>query len=363
MSQLFEPLAFARGPAMKNRFMLAPLTNQQSHADGTLSDAEFRWLTMRADGGFGVTMTCASHVQEQGQGFPGQLGIFSDVHIPGLTRLASAIRAAGSIAVTQLHHAGMRSPAGLIGQPPVAPSDDAETGARALTTGEVETLAEDFILAAIRAEKAGFDGVELHGAHGYILSQFVSPETNRRDDRYGGSLENRTRIVRDIIAGIRARCRRDFSLGIRLSPERFGLRLPEMRDVAGELMASGELDYVDMSLWDVFKEPADAEYKGRRLMSWFTDIPRHNTRLGVAGKIVTGSDAARVLEEGADFAIVGRSAILHHDFPDRVAADPGFRPASLPVSRAWLKAEGLSERFIDYMGNWKGFVADAEPVS
>jgi 2,4-dienoyl-CoA reductase-like NADH-dependent reductase (Old Yellow Enzyme family) len=363
MSRLFEPLVFARGPAMKNRFMLAPLTNQQSHADGTLSDEEFRWLTMRAEGGFGLTMTCASHVQAQGQGFPGQLGIFSDAHLPGLTRLASTIRAAGSIAVTQLHHAGMRSPAALIGHPPVAPSDDAETGARALTTGEVETLAEDFIRAAERAEKAGFDGVELHGAHGYILCQFISPESNRRDDRYGGSLENRTRIVRDIIAGIRKRCREDFSLGIRLSAERFGVRLPEMRDFAAELMASGDLDYIDMSLWDVFKEPADAQYKGRRLMSWFADIPRHETRLGVAGKIVAGRDAARVVEEGADFAIVGRSAILHHDFPKRVAADPDFKPVGLPVSRAWLNAEGLSEAFIGYMGNWKGFVAETEPVS
>src|ERR1700678_3526412 len=89
MSRLFEPLSFVRGPAMKNRFMLAPLTNTQSHADGTLSDEEFRWLTMRAEGGFGLTMTCAEHVQAHGQGFPGQLGIFSDAHIPNLTRLAS----------------------------------------------------------------------------------------------------------------------------------------------------------------------------------------------------------------------------------------------------------------------------------
>ena len=92
MSRLFEPLSFVRGPAMKNRFMLAPLTNLQSHEDGRLSDEEFRWLTMRAEGGFGLTMTCAAHVQAQGQGFPGQLGIFSDAHLPGLTRLASTIR-------------------------------------------------------------------------------------------------------------------------------------------------------------------------------------------------------------------------------------------------------------------------------
>src|SRR5512138_2565032 len=96
---LFAPLSFTRGPGMKNRFMLAPLTNLQSHADGRLSDDEFRWLELRARGGFGLTMTCASHVQRQGQGFPGQLSVFADLHLEGLTRLAAAIKAAGSLAL------------------------------------------------------------------------------------------------------------------------------------------------------------------------------------------------------------------------------------------------------------------------
>src|SRR5262249_53699004 len=106
MTSLFEPLTLKRGPAWRNRFMLAPLTNTQSHADGVLSEDEFRWLTMRARGGFGLTMTCASHVQRQGQGFPGQLGVWDDRHLDGLTRLAAAIKAQGSHSVVQLHHAG-----------------------------------------------------------------------------------------------------------------------------------------------------------------------------------------------------------------------------------------------------------------
>src|SRR5271169_6764705 len=109
IAKLFQPLAFARGPAMKNRFMLAPLTNRQSHPDGRLSDEEFRWLAMRAEGGFGFTMTCASYVQARGQGFAGQLGIFGDEHIENLTPLAAAIKANGSVAAMQLHHAGNRA--------------------------------------------------------------------------------------------------------------------------------------------------------------------------------------------------------------------------------------------------------------
>ena len=106
---------------MKNRFMLAPLTNLQSHIDGVLSNEEYKWLTMRAEGGFGLTMTCAAHVQAIGQGFPGQLGAFSDDHLAGLTRMAAAIKAKDSIAVVQLHHAGMRAPAALIGEQPHCP--------------------------------------------------------------------------------------------------------------------------------------------------------------------------------------------------------------------------------------------------
>jgi 2,4-dienoyl-CoA reductase-like NADH-dependent reductase (Old Yellow Enzyme family) len=356
MTHLFEPVSFAHGPAAKNRFMLSPLTNTQSHDDGCLSDDEFNWLTLRAKGGFGLTMTCASHVQPQGQGFPGQLGIFSDRHLDGLSRLAAGIKAEGSLAMVQLHHAGMRSPAALIGSQPVCPSDNAKTGARALSLAEVERLAEDFIDAAVRADRAGFDGVEVHGAHSYVLCQFLSAEVNRRTDRYGGSLENRARLLFDVAAGIRARCRGDFILAVRLSPERFGMKLAEIRTVAQRLMSEGTIDLLDMSLWDVFKEPEEEEFRGRTLLSYFAELDRGGVRLGAAGKIKSGRDAARCIEAGADLAVVGRAAILHHDFPDRVRADPDFEAVGLPVTADYLRGEGLGEAFIKYMDNWKGFV-------
>ena len=359
MTSLFEPLTLKRGPALKNRFMLAPLTNTQSHADGRLSDDEFRWLTMRAEGGFGLTMTCASHVQRVGQGFPGQLGCWNDMHIEGLTRLAAAIKAQNSHAVVQLHHAGMRSPKDLIGQAPLCPSDDAQTGARAMTLAEVHQLRDDFIAAARRAERAGFHGVELHGAHGYVLCEFLSPEINRREDAYGGSLENRSRILFEIIDGVRAMCGPNFSLGVRLSPERFGLRLEEIAQVAQRLMREDNIEYLDMSLWDVFKEPEEQHLKGRSLNSYFTSLDRGNVRLGAAGKLTTGEGVHRAMETGLDYVVIGRAAILHHDLPKRVAADPDFKPTPLPVTPDYLHNEGLSETFVGYMRAWKGFVADA----
>jgi len=362
MSDLLSPMTFSRGPAMKNRFMLAPLTNCQSHEDGVLSEEEFHWLTMRAKGGFGLTMTCAAHVQVRGRGFSGQLGAWSDKHIEGLRRLSAEIKRNDSVAICQLHHAGMRAPEGLIGEKPVCPSDDEETGARALSLGEVHRLRDDFVAAAVRCEKAGFDGVELHGAHGYVLCQFFSAETNRRNDEYGGSLENRYRILLEIIAGIRAHCGAHFNVGVRLSPERFGLRLAEVIEVTQRIVAQGDIDFLDMSLWNVFKEPEEAPFKGRSLLSYFAELPRGDVRLGVAGKIRTPEDAEAAMRSGIDWIMLGRAAILHHDFPNRYAADRHFQPIKNPVTCDYLASEGLSEKFIGYMASWRGFIADYEQV-
>ncbi len=353
---MLAPLTLPRGPVWRNRLALAPLTNLQSHADGTLSDAERHWLTMRARGGFGLVMTCAAHVQEQGLGFPGQLGIFSDDHLPGLTRLADELRAEGAVSAVQLHHAGYRSPKEHVPQP-VGPSDDPATGSRGLTEDEVADLAEDFVRAALRAEQAGFDGVELHGAHGYVLAQFLSAEENHRTDGYGGDLAGRSRLIREVLEEVRRRCRPDFQVGLRLSPERFGMQLGEVRELCQELLSGGALDYLDLSLWDAGKHPVEEASAERSLLRWFTDLERHGTRLGVAGKVMSAPRVQELLEEGCDFVFLGRAAIVHHDFPLRAARDAEFASAELPVTAEHLAAEGLSPVFVDYMRGWKGFVA------
>lgn len=361
MTDLTQPLAFASGATMKNRFMLAPLTNCQSHADGTLSDDEYRWLTMRAEGGFGLTMTCAAHVQAIGQGFPGQLGIWDDKHIDGLTRLAEGIRKNDSIALVQLHHAGMRSTLvkELLDGQPVCPSDNERDGARGLTNAETKQLIEDFIRGAERAQEAGFDGVEIHGAHGYILCQYFSDKINHRDDEYGGDLDGRFRILFEIIDGVRARCRKDFILGVRLSPERFGMKLAEVKEIAGRLLTDDRIDFLDMSLWDSFKEPEEDEHKGKSLMAHFAELKRGTTRLGAAGNIRTPEDAEKVIAAGYDYVLLGRAGMWNHDFPALYAGDARFEPTPTPMTRAQLLDEGISDTFATYIkGNWPQYVAD-----
>ncbi|MEM6965800.1 MAG: NADH:flavin oxidoreductase [Bacteroidota bacterium] len=353
-----DKIVFACGASMKNRFMLSPLTNCQSHEDGTLSDKEFHWLTMRAKGQFGLVMTCASHVQAVGKGFPGQLGIFGDQHIEGHTRLAAAIRKEGSLAVTQLHHAGMRSDVRLIEGAPVAPSPVERKGARGLTLVEVKELRDDFIEAAVRAKKCGYDGVEIHGAHGYIVAQFISSKLNQRKDEYGGNLANRARLLFEIVAGVREKCGKDFLLGVRLSPERFGMQLTEMKWICEELVNSEKIDFIDMSLWDCFKLPEEEEHRAKSLLQHFTELDFKNVRLTVAGNIRSGKSVHDVLAQEMDFVTVGRGGILHHDFPVKVIEDASFEHIPLPVSEEYLRREGLSDTFINYMKNWKGFVTE-----
>ena len=358
MPQPSTPITFPCGKTLKNRFMLAPLTNEQSNSDGSLSEEEFHWLTMRAKGGFGLTMTCASHVQKIGKGFPGQLGIFSDELMEGHVKLAQAIKSHNSLAVIQLHHAGMRSPKELIGTSPVCPSDNEKTGARAMTLAQIVQLKNDFIAAAQRAQHCGYDGVEVHGAHGYLLTQFLSAEINHRTDEYGGSLENRSRLLFEIVEAIRNVCGKDFLVGVRLSPERFGMDLAEVKQVSQQLIDTGWIDFLDISLWDSFKMPVDDQYASESLLSHFLTLDKKGVLLTVAGNIRTGKDVTTLLNQGVDFVTIGRAAILHYDFPLQVLKDPDFTPIKTPVSANYLTTQGLSETFINYMRKWDGFVGD-----
>ncbi len=357
MVELLEPLAFARGPEMKNRFMLAPLTNFQSDKNGMLSDNELNWLSMRAEGGFGLTMTCAAYVQAN-RGMPGQIAMFSDDHIASFKPLVTKIRAQQSIAIMQLNQDGIRANKDFIKEVPVGPSADEKSGARALENSEVKQVIQDYIAAAKRAEQAGFDGVELHGAHGYLLCEFFSPIFNRRTDEYGGSVENRWRILHEIIDGVRERCHSNFILGVRLSPERFGLLFSEVLDTAERLMCENKIDFLDMSLWDIFKEPENDTHKGRSLIDCFAKLQRGNCKLGVAGNIRSPKDAERALGCGADFVALGRAAILHHDFPLRYQNDRCFSPTEPPVTTDYLTREGVTERFVNYLRHWPDLVAD-----
>ncbi len=360
---LLSPLVYRNGVQAKNRVLLAPMTNQQSHADGTLSDDEQHWLDMRARGGFGTIETCASHVALDGQGWSGEMGIFDDRLLPGLTRLATGLREAGARSLVQIFHGGVRAPSEVTGLQPWSASAFHEDKPgfevpRAATEADITRVIEQFRDAAVRAHRAGFDGVELHGAHGYLFGQFLSRTMNQREDGWGGSFENRARLLRETLRAVRAAVPASFVVGVRISPEdrnqARGLDLDESLQLARWLVDDGT-DFLHLSLWKAqqpsLKRPSEFT------VPQFRAIVPPEVPIIVAGEIWTRAEADEQLARGADAVAIGRAAIANPAWAARVA-DPSWQPDRPPFTVAELQARGLNETFANYMRRWPGFVRD-----
>lgn len=363
MSGLFDSFTFRNGVTARNAVWLAPMTNMQSHADGSLSDDELRWLERRADGGFGVIETCAAHITTDGQGWPGELGVFSDALLPGLTRLATSLRQRGALSLVQIFHGGVRAPSSVTGVQPVSASAWEEDRPdferpRAATEADIERFIDAFGAAAARCAKAGFDGVELHGAHGYLLGQFLSRTMNQRTDAWGGSFENRARLLREATRAVRRAVPASFVVGVRISPEDLGqargLDLDESLTLARWLAEDGS-DFLHVSLWDVSKNTQ--KRPDAHPIPLFREALPRDVRLVSSGSIWTRQEAEGQLALGADAVALGRPGIANPDWPIRAQA-PDFLPERPPFTVEELTARALSPAFAGYMRRWKGFVRD-----
>ncbi len=169
-------------------------------------------------------------------------------------------------------------------------------------------------------------------------------------------MENRARFTIEVIEGIRRVCGPDFQIGWRLSIERYGLRMEELREITAEIFDRELIDYLDLALWDSGQVVREGIFKGKTMLSIFTGLPRKGVRLGVAGKIYSGQRAAELLDEGCDFVLIARAGILQRDFPLQVKANPLYDSPKMPLTAEYLRQGGLSERFIDVMRGWQTFV-------
>lgn len=358
---LHSPLPLRSGLVIPNRVALAAMTNGQSNADGTLADAELNWLERRAVGGFGMVTTCAAYVSRDGKAWDGELGVDSDDDLEGLTRLASAIKRHGATAFVQLFHGGVRATQRLTGEQVWSASafqEDAPDfeAPRAATEDDIARVISDFAAAAARCQAAGFDGVELHGAHGYLLTQFISHVTNQRTDRWGGTLENRARLVREVLAAVRART--TFSVGVRLSLEHGGsargLDLDESLQIARWLADDGA-DFIHASLWRAEnftrKRPEDHPITLLRAA-----VPAEVATIA-SGNIWTYEDAQLAFERGADMVALARPAIVNPDWPKLAAPAPGWQPRRPPLTPAELEELAVSPTFVTYLRHFKNIVA------
>ena len=358
MPSMDESWEMRNGLVIPNRSVLAAMTNKQSHSDGTLSDEEMRFLLRRAEGGFGLITTAASHVQESGQGWEGEFGVWGDHHLPGLTSLATQLKQHDSKSFVQIFHGGMRAPSSITGQQASSASvnfiSESEGSSRRLSTSEVEETISCFIKAAQRCEAAGFDGVELHGAHGYLIAQFLGSNTNRRSDVFGGDVEQRSTFLLRIIRGIREVVSDDFAIMVRLSPvsEEIGITMEDTKQVI-ELLIKERIDALHISCWDVFEKQDNNQTITKELCSIYSDsIPIVST-----GSVWSAADAQFVLDQGAQAVGVARVALPHPDWASLVT-NLTYNPKAAPFTPEELRSADLSPTFVEYMRRWRGFVTD-----
>src|ERR1700760_4876954 len=247
---VWSPLRFNCGQEIANRFVIAPLTTNSSHDDGTATDGEIEFVRRRAATGFGAVISSATYVEDGGRSWVGT-GAVHDGHLSSLKRLAEAMRAAGSLAILQIYDGGRIARPELIGEgrmraaSAVASLRPGARMPRAMTSDEVENLVACFREAATLARKAGFDGVEIHGANHYAVHQFFSPRANHRVDHWGGTLAKRMSFPLAVAQAVRDALGPKLIAGYRVTPfeaEADGYSLEDSKLLCDELARVG-LDY------------------------------------------------------------------------------------------------------------------------
>lgn len=360
MTSPTQSLTLRCGLRLHERIAMAPLTNTQSAKDGCLGEDELRWLARRARDGFRWISTCAAFVSEEGHAWQGQLGISDTRHLDGLTRLASALHEHGARSVVQLHHAGVQ--ASLAPGARLGPVADDTANVRAATPEDIRRVTEDFVAAAQLAERAGFDGVEIHGANGYLFTSFLAPADNTRDDDYGGNLAGRARLLREVMRAVRASVSASFAVGVRLSPvdvwSQRGLVLDDGVRV-GQWMAEDGADFVHLSLADAAAPPLHEPGKPPVARA-FRDALPGEVPIFAAGNIWTREDAAQATAAGVDVVVLGRAAIAHPDWPS-ASTKSGWQPTRPTWSADYLQQADVGPDLLAYLARLPGLVEGGKP--
>lgn len=288
---------------------------------GFVSEDNINHYEKMAQGGSGLIIVEATCVNEKGRLSKDQLGIWDDKYIDGLSKIVEVCHKNDSKVFIQLHHAGLRV-SKSINEDTITSSDydNGKVTARALTIDEIHSIQQDFLDGAIRAEKAGFDGIEIHGAHSYLMTQFFSSKVNKRTDEYGGSLENRMRIVTEIIERIKEKVNPNFIIGIRMGCNENDLQTSiQMAKIFEEL----GIDYLHVST-GFDNTPIDVELPEDFPCNWIvyggTKI-KENVKIPVitVNSIKTKEQVSYLLDNDlVDFVAVGRAQLADHNFVNHI---------------------------------------------
>jgi 2,4-dienoyl-CoA reductase-like NADH-dependent reductase (Old Yellow Enzyme family)/thioredoxin reductase len=322
---LFAPIKI-KSMDLVNRVVMPPMGTNLGNPDGTVSEANLAYIRRRARGGAGLIITEITSIHPSGSAIPNELGAYDDRFIPGLKKIADAVHAAGSKVALQLHHAGRESLYLLREKKAIAPSPIPSLvfglTPREITREEIQEIIAAFGAAAHRGMKAGFDAIEIHGAHGYLITQFLSALSNKRDDEYGGSFSNRSRFMIEVVQEVRKAVGEDFPISLRLSVEECiqdGYTFEDIRPILTHLVKAGA-DLLHASLGThgspggitsaPFEYPPGFNVWRAKRLKEIVDLP-----VIAVGRFTDPSLANEVIARGeADLVAFGRQYLADPDF-------------------------------------------------
>lgn len=357
---LFKPFQFKNGSILRNKTVMAPMTTWSSNLDGTVSDEEIAYYRRRSNG-VGMVITGCTHVTSNGVGFYNEFAAFDDKFTLSLKALADAIKSGGAKAVLQVFHAGNKAVPELVEGGVVSsssamatpgPFNGSDIAPRELTPSEINEIVIAFGQVTRRAIEAGFDGIELHGAHGFLIQNFLSPRFNLRTDQWGGSLEKRMAFALAVVSEVKkvakALAPTDFIIGYRFSPEEAeidGLKIEDTLALIDELQ-SLEVDYIHASLADVVNSKVVYSANNELTIERIVSHLKNRIPLIVAGRIDTPDVAEKALNMGATLAAIGKGLVINPNWVELVQQD-NLQEMDFSIAKHDIEQKSIP------MGLWK----------
>lgn len=319
--KLFEPYTI-KDVTFKNRIVMSPMCMYSAEQDGKVNDWHLVHYPARAAGQVGLIIVEATAVSPEGRISENDLGIWNDEQVPGLEKLVSLVQKNGAKAGIQLAHAGRKSEvSGEIFAPTALAFNETMKTPKEMTAEEIRQTIEAFAEGARRSKEAGFDVIELHGAHGYLINEFLSPLTNHRQDEYGGSRENRLRFLKEIVQAVREVW--SGPLFVRVSASDYhekGLNANDYSEIAKHLKTLG-VDLIDVSSGAVVPAKISA-FPGYQVPFAETIKREADIPVGAVGMITSPMQAEEILRNGrADLIFLGRELLRDPYWPRRAAAE------------------------------------------
>lgn len=354
-----KPYTFKNGVTVKNRIVIPPMTEAAALENGAISLDELKYFSIHT-GGAGMFIAPTMNVSANGKGFEGEPSVADDKFLPGLKKLASTMKQNGTKAILQIFDAGRMSNSKILrGVQPVSASavaalrPNAEVP-RELSDAEIEQIIDNFGQATRRAIQAGFDGIELHGANTYLMQQFFSPHSNRRTDKWGGSLENRMRFALEIIKSVHAAVEQyaddSFIVGYRISPEEIeetGIRLDDTLKFI-DVLADQPLSYLHVSMGYAWRTSLNDKSDDEPIILKIKKTVADRLPLISVGSIETPADAEKVINNGIDFAAIGRESIRDPKWVQKVELGQE-NSINYQLSLTELDQLGINSAFLDFL--------------